>query len=244
MHKAKSIINFYKAKFATIQNVSNPVSDAGNSDSNGLLSVETSGRYVSDVSRVYTVEVITGGEPGITVCSVSDDFGGSYSNFAMVANTEINLGTHGAKIKFNIFDAEYEFSLGDKWVITCDHRYNHSVKEVKNARITPQAFDGLPGIAFTSTGLNYDQAGTSNNNTVTMRISLDMWFNIPTNEDVEPYLFDAVEDIETAITEDPQCGDNVAEDIEIYECTPYMPVPGEPIAAISVEFGVRFYNRI
>lgn len=243
MHKAKSIINFYKAKFATIQNVANPVPDAGNSATDGLLSVSTSGKYVSTVDRTYTVTVVTGGEIGVAVCSISDGIGGSYSNFAVAPGVESNLGSHGAKIRFDLFDPLYEFSLGDKWTIVCNNDYNYSVKEVKNARINPQAFDSLPGIAFTSTGLNYDQAGTSNNNTVIMRISADMWFNIPTNQDVEPYLFDAVEDFEKAITDDPQCG-GVSEDIEIYECTPYLPVPGEPIAAILVEFGVRFYNRI
>lgn len=244
MHKARSVIEFYKSKFATIQNVSNPIPDAGNSDSTGLLSVETTGKYISDVVRIYTVEVVSGGEVGITVCSITDNLGGTYSNFAMVANTEINLGSHGAKIKFNIFDLEYEFSLGDKWVVTCDHRYNFNVKEVKNARVNPQSFDLLPGIAMAATSLGYDQAGTSNNNTITLKMVIDMFLSIPTNEDVETFLFDALEDVETALTQDPQCGNNIAEDIEIYECTPYLPVPGEPIAAISVEFGVRFYNRI
>lgn len=244
MHKARQVIEFYKTKFATILNISNPIPDAGNVDSTGLMSVETLGKYISESSRTYTVEVITGGEIGITVCSITDNVGGTYSNFAMVANTEINVGTHGVKIKFNILDPEYEFSLGDKWVITCDHRYNNNVRDVKNARVNPQSFGLLPGIAMAAVSLGYDQAGTSNNNTITLRMVADMFLNIPTNQDVEVFLFDALEDIETALTEDPQCGNNVVEDIEIYECTPYLPVPGEPIAAISVEFGVRFYNRI
>jgi hypothetical protein len=243
MHPAKSIINFYKAKFATIQNVANPTPDSGNSNADGLLSVSTSGRYVSTVDRTYTVTVVTGGDAGDAICSISDGIGGVYSNFEMVTGVELNLGSHGAKIRFDLLDPEYEFVAGDVWTVQCNHEYNYSIKEVKNARINPQAMDSLPGIAFTSTGLNYDPDGTSNNNTVTMRINADMWFTIPTNEDVEPYLFDAVEDFETAITDDPQCG-GASEDIEIYECSPYLPVPGEPIAAISVEFGVRFYNRI
>lgn len=244
MHKARSVIEFYRAKFITMQNIGDPVANVGNGNDTGLLSVVTSGKYVSTVDRTYTVTVATGGEVGVAVCSISDGIGGSYSNIAIVPGTEQNLGSHGAKIKFDLLNSEYEFSLGDSWTIQCKHSYNYSVKEVKNARVNPQALNSLPGIAFTATELSYNQAGTSNNNTIIMRMNVDMWFNIPVDEDVEPYLFDALEDLETALTEDPQCGNNIAEDIEIYECTPYLPVPGEPIAAISVEFGVRFYNRI
>lgn len=243
-HTATSILEALQLTFETIFNIGSPVPSNNNSMSTESLSVVSSGIYQSTVSRVYTVTITQGGQIGVTRCSITDSLNSDsvLSNVLIQNGAEINVGSRGAKITFTLNTTD-EFVTGDNWTIQCNHLYYTNVKNVVQAQVTPTTLDELPSIAFAFTNIPYDDNGSSNNFRCDMEVNAELWIAQNDSQNIQSQLLYGLKDIERALKSNPLL-DGYAKDTKIINCQPFLPVPGRPFAAISVDIGIWFDNYI
>lgn len=243
MHIASNIISNLQSTFEGIYNIGEATPSGTNQTAGESLSVYPYGIYDDNVSRVYTVTITLGGTIGVAQCSVADSLGVDVvqSDIVILNDTEISVGTKGVKIKFNM-QSNDEFVVGDSWTISCNNLYRTNTRQVLQAEAGPHHLD-TPGIAFAFNSIEYEDFGSSNKYKCDMRVSVELWIGNCQDGDMNNTILLGLEDIEYALMLDPSRG-GYAQDTRIISCTPFLPVPGQPFAAISVELGIWFDNYI
>lgn len=243
-HIVGSILSDLQTTFESIYNVSEPVAGGSNQTTTDCLSVKTSGLYQSTVDRTYTVTISTGGAPGTAQCTIVDSIGTDPVALPQTIDNDvaIGLGALGATIEFNLQGTDV-FVVGDLWVVTCKHDYYTNVKSVIQAQGAPQHLDTLPGIAFAFGGIKYSDDGSSDMYHCDVVVPVELWISEQTGQNIQTKLLYALKDIEHAVQSDPSRG-GVAIDSFLLDAEPFLPVPGQPFAAISVSLGIRFKNTI
>lgn len=243
MHIAASIIANLQSTFEGIYNIKEAVAGESNQTVRDSLSVFAYGVYSDTVSRVYTITITRAGSVGVAECAITDSLGVDtvLSDVVINSGQEISIGTKGVKLKFNMQGTD-AFVVGDSWTIDCNHLYRTNTRQVVQAEGGPQHLQ-TPGIAFAFQGIEYRDLGSSNKYKCDMNVSVELWIGNCQNGDINTNILYGLEDIEYALLLDPSRG-GYAQDTRIINCTPFLPVPGQPFAAISVELGIWFDNYI
>lgn len=239
-HPIETILDNLQTTFESIFNISGPVADAGNSVQPDNVCIVAGGEYVG-VDRSYTVEIVTGGLSGIARCSITDSLGldSTIVSVVIISDQPVSIGSYGANLTFTL--GSDSLIVGDKWVIKCKNYYTN-IKEVVEAEGTPTTLSALPGIAFAFSELPYDYPSSSGIKCDSVFMA-ELWVQQPDKNKVQRELVKGLSDIERALNLDVTRG-GVAQDTKILSSKPFLPVPGSPFAALSVEIGIWFDHYI
>lgn len=240
-HPAETILDNLQATFESIFNASSPVANVNNTTQDDNTCIVTSGEYVSTGNQ-YEIEIVTGGISGIVQCSITGMLGvdSVIGNVTIVSGQPIALGTSGAMITFS-FGSDL-LALGDKWIVECKN-YHTNIRTVIEAEATPQHLESLPGIAFAIAEIPYEDNGCSNKFRCDLSVVAELWIQQPDKNKIQRELIKGLSDIERALNVDVSRG-GVAQDTKVLSSKPFLPVPGSPFAALSVEIGIWFDHYI
>jgi len=241
VHAIESIMYNIKGVLETIINVGEAVADSGNSSpsSASRLSVISGGSFTGAEQTDYDVEVVTEGASGIAAVTVTDVTTGADSvvgNVAVTSGTAVDLGTRGGTITFT-FQGAGALTIGDKWTVLCNV-YNNTVRQVMRYKAAGNKLDVYPGIIIGEAPQDYGQAESAKYRN-RLRVLLIAWMEEGDSDEIGTLLNSMLQDIETALSLDPQRG-GTAQDTKFIHNDRDTPIEGLPVGALPMEIIVDY----